>query len=127
MAEFGAGQAIIPGGLDAITAALQRRRFGDSASPLSQVSGAAPTPNNPNIQAPPITPTPTPSAGTLPTPPAEPGLTPPTGTPNEAELIIKALSNRLNAISKKEAPPGLGGPSPVGGPPPTGGLPPLGV
>lgn len=117
MANFGSFGSAIGGG-SAISAALQRRRTGDSVSPLSQVSGAAPSFSG----AAPMPPTPAPQ-GAMPT-----GA--PTGAPtggagpsptSEAELIIKALSERLRSLSKvdiaKLEPPQLA-PAPTPAPAP---------
>ena len=108
MAEFGLGQEIVPGGLDAVKNALNRRRLGDPASSLSQVGGASPTPNNIGLQGPPTSPTPPtgpPAPGGLPQ--AAGGLPTPETPQNqimnrEVEIILKAMSTRLGAISKNE-------------------------
>ena len=82
-------------------AALQRRRQGDKVSPLNQVSGGAPgAPAVPNLA-----PTTAPQGSAMPRgggprrPPT--GGTAPLGS-TEAELIIKALDNRLRSLSKQE-------------------------
>ena len=111
MAEFGLGEAIVPGGMEAVRSALSRRRLGDSASPLSQVSGAAPTANNIGLQGPPTPGTPPSPLGAAPAPEGVPqaagGLPTPETPQNqimnrEAEIILKAMSTRLGAISKGE-------------------------
>jgi len=96
LGSFGTG---IPGGVDAIRQALQRRGMGETTPALNQMSGGAPTaipPTQPmggsavpqEIQT-------QPPAG-----PSSPGV-----TSTEAEIIVKGLINRLGAISKAEAPP----------------------
>jgi hypothetical protein len=93
MPSFGSGSKQL-GMTSAITAALQRRRMGDSVSPLSQVSGASPSSQQ---GAPPIAPTTS----------AQPMNAPPQVSPNaqkvgqtEAQVILKAMSNRLENLSK---------------------------
>lgn len=104
MAGFGLGQEVVPGGLDAVSRALERRRFGDSVSPLSQVGGATPTVNNPSMGLPPQTSI---QGGGLPTPPSSgqtSSNTPPTSVPtpqdDEVKIILGALKNRLDTLSK---------------------------
>lgn len=97
MPSFGIGENIL-GGTDPIQQALARRRNGQSTSPLSQVSGSAPSFQS---GAAPASPMPAPQ-GAMPTQGA------PTGAPvgpvekAETELIINALGERLKAISKVE-------------------------
>ena len=97
MANYGSFGSAIGGG-SAISAALQRRRTGDSVSPLSQVSGAAPSFSG----AAPMPPTPAPQ-GTMPTgtPMGAPTAVGPVEK-SETELIINALGERLKSISKVE-------------------------
>ena len=103
MPEFGSFGAALPGGTPAVEAALQRRRFGDRGSLLSQVSGGAPTATaatGATAQVPRTGSAMPRGAQQVPRTPR-----PPSPPPAESEIIVKALSQRLAALSKMEAPP----------------------
>ena len=82
-----------------LQAAVQRRAGGNPSGPMGQVSNSAPT-ANPSTQMPPSSPAPTPTAMPA-TPQSSMGgsASLPGGT-DEATLIVKALTGRLQALSK---------------------------
>lgn len=111
---FGIGSQLL-GNTGAIDAALQRRQTGGSVPPLSQVSTAAPGPSSPTPTGNPGQTGATPGipGGAPTTPPPGGGLpvagqatqAQPQGPQNpEAALIIKALGDRLKALSSIEQP-----------------------
>ena len=95
--QFGSFGALSPDKMSAIKEAMSRRGMGDSVPALNQQSAMSATP------APPA---PDMSGGVAPTPGGDMGAVAPEqqlGTPvgaPEAELIIKALQQRLSSISK---------------------------
>lgn len=101
---FGTGGNAI-GDTSAITAALQRRRLGDSVSPLSQVSGSSPgfqgaqppQPGQGNVMG-------------MNNPLAQKGggggMSPDSA---ESQIIVKALRDRLSHLGKVETGGGMGG------------------
>lgn len=102
--SFGAS---VPGGVDAIKAALQRRGLGGNVPLAGQVSGEAPgglpgTPAGspqpiPQAPAPPTAPNIVPTAPRAPATPPTPRL-----AQGETEIILRAMSQRLSSISKQE-------------------------
>jgi len=103
MPTFGLGTgSTLLGGTSAITSALQSRRFGDSVSPLSQVSGSSPQGQRtafPPIAIPSQMPNRTPVGGMQKAP---------TVQDPESEIIVKALIKRLNDLGKIQGVPNVG-------------------
>lgn len=100
MGSFG---ALAPDEMAAVKDALQRRGMGDNVPALNQQSaaGATPAPLPPQAQGG-VAPTPTGIPGEQMATEVSPEMTgAPVGSP-EAELIIKALQQRLQSLSKVE-------------------------
>lgn len=98
MAQFGSGSALLGGGVDALSQAMASR--GVDTSALQQMS-----PSSSGGQPPIPVPVPTPSQSAPLSAPNVPSNNPSTvqgqsASGGEAELILKALSGRLSALSK---------------------------
>ena len=86
-----------------LQAAIQRRQGGNPSGPMGQTTNSAPT-NNPMIQQPQIQPSQV-NPASLGVPSGSPRPSGGAGLPinvPEAQLIIKALDQRLRSISKQE-------------------------
>lgn len=106
-ARMGSFGAAIPGGVDPVREALQRRGMGENVPLVGQVSQGAGTPGGPAGTPQPIPQAPNvplPSTA-VPLPPTGPQTSPqeglPTGHP-EAQIILRAMTQRLQSISKQE-------------------------
>lgn len=100
--NFGSFGALSPDEMSAIKGALDRRGMGDKVPALNQQSTISATPAPVPVK---------PQGGVAPAPSGnvapEPQMGTPVGAP-EAELIIKALNQRLSSLSKvQEAQAGL--------------------
>ena len=90
--------AAIGGMSPELQAAVQRRAGGNPSGTMGQTSNTAPT-NNPQTQIPPSSPAPNPS----PPNPVSVGMGGGAGLPSgsdESSLIVKALTGRLQSLSK---------------------------